>query len=284
MRLTLAYSPCPNDCFMFDAIAHQRIDLEGLEFDIRLADVEALNQDALDGRTDVSKLSYHAFAYCAERYALLTAGSALGRGCGPILIARRPINTADVSARLRIAIPGVHTTAHLLLKLAFPTATNVATMLFSDIESAVLDGRVDGGVIIHENRFTYQDRGLHKVVDLGQVWEESSGHPIPLGGIVVRRSLPADVQTTMNRVLQRSVAHAFAHPDATLPYVRAHAQEMDDAVMQQHIALYVNDFSIDLGHAGREAVQVLLTRAHQAGVLPAVHEPVFVGDTRIGTP
>jgi 1,4-dihydroxy-6-naphthoate synthase len=269
---------------MFDAIAHQRIDLEGLEFDIHLADVEALNQDALEGRTDVSKLSYHAFASCAERYALLTAGSALGRGCGPILIARRPIDTADVSAGLRIAIPGVHTTAHLLLKLAFPKATNVETMLFSDIESAVLDGRVDGGVIIHENRFTYQDRGLHKVVDLGQVWEESSGHPIPLGGIVVRRSLPEDVQTTMDRVLRRSVEYAFAHPGVTMPYVRAHAQEMDDAVMQQHIALYVNDFSVDLGRTGREAVQVLLTRGEQAGVLPAVHEPIFVGDNRTGTP
>lgn len=277
MTLTLAFSPCPNDCFMFDAIVHRRIDLEGLEFDVRLADVEALNRDAFDGRTDVTKLSYHAFAYCAERYGMLTAGSALGRNCGPLLISRRPIAQDEVAAgRLRIAIPGRYTTANLLLGLAFPAATNTTAMVFSEIESAVQEGRVDAGVIIHENRFTYEARGLRKVVDLGEFWEAATGHPIPLGGIVMRRSWPADLQTAMNRILRRSVEYAFAHRDETLPFVRAHAQDMDDAVMFKHIDLYVNNFSIDLGADGRRAVETLFARGYAAGVLPSVTGRLFI--------
>lgn len=271
MHLSLAFSPCPNDCFMFDAIVHERIDLEGLSFDVRLADVEALNRDAFGGRTDVTKLSYHAFAYCADRYVLLHAGSALGRNCGPLLISKRPISPDDVAAGgLHIAIPGKYTTANLLLGLAFPAATHTTPMVFSEIETAVQHGDVDAGVIIHENRFTYESRGLTKVVDLGEYWEGTTGFPIPLGGIVVSRTLAPDVQATMDRVLRRSVEYAFAHPDETLPFVRAHAQDMDDAVMMKHIALYVNDFSIDLGVEGVEAVDALFTRAHAAGVTPPV--------------
>lgn len=276
MHLSLAFSPCPNDCFMFDAIVHKRIDLEGLSFDVRLADVEALNQDAFAGRTDVTKLSYHAFAYCADRYVLLQAGSALGRNCGPLLISQRLISREDVAAgHLRIAVPGVYTTANLLLRLAFPAATQITPMVFSDIETAVQNGDVDAGVIIHENRFTYESRGLRKIVDLGEYWEERTGFPIPLGGIVVSRSLTPDVQARMDRVLRRSVEYAFAHPDDTLPYVRAHAQDMDDAVMMKHVALYVNDFSIDLGAEGRQAVAQLFTRANAAGVTPPVPPTLF---------
>ncbi len=277
MTLSLAFSPCPNDCFMFDAIVHQRIDLEGLTFDVRLADVEALNRDAFDGRTDVTKLSYHAFAYCADRYVMLNAGSALGRHCGPLLISKRPITADDVAAGdLRIATPGTYTTANLLLGLAFPAATRTTPMVFSEIEGVVASGEYDAGVIIHENRFTYESRGLRKVVDLGECWEETTGFPIPLGGIVVRRSLEPDVQHTMARVLRRSVEYALAHRDVTLPYVRAHAQDMDDEVMFKHIDLYVNDFSVDLGRSGREAVEGLFARARAAGVIPAVEPPLFI--------
>lgn len=276
MHLSLAFSPCPNDCFMFDAIVHQRIDLEGLTFDVRLADVEALNRDAFDGRTDVSKLSYHAFAYCADRYAMLHAGSALGRNCGPLLISKRTITPEEVAdGRLRIAIPGRYTTANLLLGLAFPTATRTTPMVFSEIEHAVQSDAFDAGVIIHENRFTYEARGLKRIVDLGEFWEGATGFPIPLGGIVISRALPGAVQAAMDRVLRRSVEYAFVHPDASLPYVRAHAQDMDDDVMKKHIALYVNDFSVDLGAAGRQAVEALFARAHAAGVTPPVPGGLF---------
>jgi 1,4-dihydroxy-6-naphthoate synthase len=277
--LTLAFSPCPNDCFMFDAIVHRRIDLEGLAFDVRLADVEALNRDAFDGRTHVTKLSYHAFAYCADRYALLTAGSALGRGCGPLLISKRPLSGDDVATgRLRIAIPGRYTTARLLLALAFPSATDTIEMVFSDIEAAVASGRADAGLIIHENRFTYEARGLRKIIDLGEYWESTTGHPIPLGGIAVDRRLPAADQAAIDRVLRRSVEYAFAHRETALPYVRAHAQELDDDVMARHIALYVNDFSVSLGTVGRSAIAALYRDAREAGVLPAMPDQIFVSE------
>lgn len=277
MPLSLAFSPCPNDCFMFDAIVHRRIDLEGLEFDVRLADVETLNRDACDGRTDVTKLSYHAYGYCAERYVMLNAGSALGRNCGPLLISRRPITPEEVAAGgLRIAIPGRYTTANLLLRLAFPAATGTTAMIFSDIESAVQQGQYDAGVIIHENRFTYETRGLRKVVDLGEFWEGTTGFPIPLGGIAIRRSLAPDIQAAMDRVLRRSVKYAFAHRDVTLPFVRAHAQDMQDEVMFKHIDLYVNNYSVALGPEGRRAVEVLLAKAHAAGAMPVVTGPLFI--------
>lgn len=276
MTLSLAFSPCPNDCFMFDAIVHRRIDLEGLTFNVRLADVEALNEDAFAERADVTKLSFHAFAHCADRYVLLNAGAALGRRCGPLLIAKRPMAPDEVAAgHVRIAIPGRYTTANLLLGLAFPAVTQTTAMVFSEIEGAVLDGRVDAGVIIHENRFTYEALGLHKVLDLGEYWEAGTGAPIPLGGIVIRRALPPAVQAAMDRVLRRSVEHAFAHPDGTLPYVRAHAQAMRDDVMRRHIDLYVNDYSVDLGEEGRRAVVTLFERGLAAGVLPSVPGRLF---------
>src|SRR5258706_5013947 len=258
MRLTLAFSPCPNDCFMFDAVVNRRIDLEGLEFDVRLADVEALNKAAFAGEVDVTKLSYHAYAYCAGGYVLLDAGSALGRNCGPLLISKRAIPQEEVaSGGLRIAIPGKYTTANFLLGLAFPGARDRTELLFSDIEAAVLDGRFDAGLIIHENRFTYAARGLKKIVDLGEFWEAETGSPIPLGGIVARRSLPDDVQQSVNRIVRGSVEYAFANRSASLPFVRAHAQEMSEEVMYQHIDLYVNGYSVTLGPDGRRAVTLL---------------------------
>ncbi|MEQ1575971.1 MAG: 1,4-dihydroxy-6-naphthoate synthase, partial [Vicinamibacterales bacterium] len=200
MTLTLAFSPCPNDCFIFDAIVHRRIDLEGLDFSVRLADVEALNRSAFAAETDVTKLSFHAFASCTDDYVLLDAGSALGRNCGPLLIALRMVPLDEVAkGGLTVAIPGNHTTAHLLLGLAFPAVQNKQELLFSDIEGAVLDGTCDAGLIIHENRFTYESKGLRKVVDLGEYWEKETGAPIPLGGVVIRRALPDETKQRVNR-------------------------------------------------------------------------------------
>ena len=278
MRLTLGFSPCPNDCFMFDAMAHQRIDLEGLEFDVRMADIEALNAAAFAGQIDVTKLSFHAYAYCLGNYVLLDAGSALGRNCGPLLISKRDIAQDEVaSGGLKIAIPGTYTTANFLLSLAFPGATAKSQLLFSAIEGAVLDGTFDAGLIIHENRFTYAAKGLKKIIDLGEYWESETGAAIPLGGIVINRALPEDIQQKMNRIMRRSVEYAFANRTASLPFVRANAQEMSEDVMYQHIDLYVNDYSVDLGREGRRAVEVLFERARAVGVIPPVQTAVFLG-------
>jgi len=277
VTLSLAFSPCPNDCFIFDAIVNRRIDLEGLEFSVRLDDVEALNQAAFAGGTDVTKLSFHAYAYCNDAYVLLDSGSALGRNCGPLLISKRPITREEVAAgQLNIAIPGKYTTANLLLGLAFPFASRKTELVFSAIESALLNGEYDAGVIIHENRFTYEEKGLKKIVDLGEFWEGATGAPIPLGGIVIRRALPDDVKRSVNRVIRRSVEYAFAHRDASLPYVREHAQEMSEEVMYRHIDLYVNDFSVDLGSEGRRAVEVLFERATASGVIRALTKELFL--------
>jgi len=277
MTLTLGFSPCPNDCFMFDAMVHRRIDLEGLDFDVRMADIEALNSAAFAGDVDITKLSFHAYAYCADDYVLLDAGSALGRNCGPLLISQRPISPEEVAAGdVRIAIPGKYTTANFLLSLAFPRATDKSECLFSDIEAGVLDGRFDAGLIIHENRFTYADRGLKKIIDLGEFWESETGAAIPLGGIVISRRLPADVRQRVNRVMRRSVEYAFANRDASLPFVRANAQAMSDEVMYKHIDLYVNEYSVDLGVDGRRAVGVLFERARNSGVIPKLKEDLFL--------
>jgi 1,4-dihydroxy-6-naphthoate synthase len=283
--VSLGFSSCPNDCFMFDAIVNRRIDLEGLEFTVRMADVEALNKAAFAGEIDVTKLSFHAYAYCARGYVLLDAGSALGRNCGPLLISKRPIARDEVAAgRLRIAIPGRYTTANFLLGLAFPDAKEKTELVFSAIEPALLEGRFDAGLIIHENRFTYEAKGLNKIIDLGEFWESETGAPIPLGGIVIRRALPDDVQQRVNRVLRRSVEHAFAHRADSLPYVRAHAQEMSEEVMYRHIDLYVNEYSVDLGREGRRAVEILFERATAAGIVPPVTTDLFLsaGPERAG--
>ena len=277
MNLSLGFSSCPNDCFIFDAIVNQRIDLEGLEFSVRMADVEALNKAAFAGEVDVTKLSCHAYAYCAGAYVLLDAGSALGRNCGPLLISKRTVSEDEVAGgRLRIAIPGKYTTANFLLGLAFPEAQDKTELVFSAIEPALLEERYDAGLIIHENRFTYEAKGLKKIIDLGEFWERETGAPIPLGGIVVNRSLPGDVKQTVNRVVRRSVEHAFAHRTDSLPFVRAHAQEMSEDVMYRHIDLYVNEYSVDLGAEGRRAVELLFERANDAGIIPTVRDGLFL--------
>ena len=275
--LSLGFSPCPNDCFMFDAIVNHRIDLEGLQFSVRLADVEALNKAAFAGDADVTKLSYHAYAFCSRDYVLLDAGSALGRNCGPLLISKRAVSRSEVAGGgLKIAIPGKYTTANFLLGLAFPDAQDKTELVFSAIEPALLEDRFDAGLIIHENRFTYEARGLKKIIDLGEYWEAETGAPIPLGGIVIRRSLPADVKQRVNRVLRRSVEYAFAHRTASLDYVREHAQEMSEDVMYRHIDLYVNEFSVDLGQEGRRAVELLFNKASATGIIPVPSDSLFL--------
>jgi len=275
MKLTLGFSPCPNDTFLFDALVHRKIDTEGLEFSISLGDVEELNQKAFAGDLDITKLSYHAYAYVLDKYVLLDAGSALGRNCGPLLIGRKTLTDKEVSVG-KIAIPGKYTTANFLLGLAYPNATQKTELLFSDIENAVLEKRVQTGLIIHESRFTYLEKGLVKIQDLGEYWESTTGLPIPLGGIVIRRSLPAAIQQKVNRVLARSVRYARQYPQQTMNYVRPHAQEMDDQVMLKHINLYVNDFTEDLGTEGRKAVEKLFTLARERQIIPSHHQSLFL--------
>ncbi|WP_020537686.1 1,4-dihydroxy-6-naphthoate synthase [Lewinella cohaerens] len=275
MKLSLGFSPCPNDTFIFDALVHQKVDTEGLEFDVILADVEELNQKAVQGVLDITKLSYHAYAHLTNQYILLDAGSALGRNCGPLLIAKRPLSAEEIK-KGPIAIPGKLTTANFLLSLAYPEAQNKQEFLFSDIEKAVQQEEVIAGLIIHENRFTYQDKGLVKIQDLGEFWESSTGHPIPLGGIVAHRRLATDIQHKINRVMARSVAYAQQHPLATRDYVSAHAQEMNEEVMYAHIGLYVNDYTRDLGTEGRAAIAALFQKAEALNVVPAIKEEIFL--------
>lgn len=275
MKLSLGFSPCPNDTFIFDALVHHKVDTEGLTFEPILEDVEALNQRAFAGELDVTKLSYHALAHLLDRYALLDAGSALGRNCGPLLIAREPLDEAAINAG-PIAIPGRFTTANFLLSLAYPEARNKREVLFSDIERAVVTGEVAAGLIIHENRFTYQDKGLVKLHDLGEFWEGGTGHPIPLGGIVIHRRLPLEVQRTFNRVMARGVAFALEQPVASSAYVATHAQEMDPSVMRAHINLYVNDFTRNLGAEGKAAVRELFRMARKKKVAPDFAGEIFV--------
>jgi len=268
MTLTLGFSPCPNDTFIFDALVNHKIDTEGLDFDVRLEDVETLNQWALQGLLDISKISYGVLPLVMDGYQLLDAGGALGKGVGPLLISRQQLSLTDIDFA-KTAIPGERTTAHLLFSLAFPAARNKRFMIFSGIEDAVLSGQADCGVIIHENRFTYQQKGLTKLLDLGEFWEKETGAPIPLGGIIFRDQLAltrptsgpaalAGLAAKVNRLIRKSLEYAFSNYPALPDYVKTHAQEMDETVMRQHIDLYVNNYSLTLGPDGENAIHTLL--------------------------
>ena len=277
MKLTLGFSPCPNDTFIFDALVNKRIDTEGLDFDVQFGDVETLNTKAFKAELDITKLSYHAFAYMTDNYQLLHSGSALGNNCGPILIAKSEIaNSKYEIANMKIAIPGKYTTANFLLGIAFPDAKNKTEMVFSEIENAVLEGKVDAGLIIHENRFTYQSKGLKKLIDLGEFWETKTGLPIPLGGIAIRKSLPSEVKLKVEKLIRKSIEFAFANPEASKEYVRCHSQEMEPSVIQSHINLYVNNYSVNLGVEGEKAVKELYSIARQNGTIPEMTEDIFV--------
>ncbi len=298
MKLSLGFSPCPNDTFIFDAMIHHKIDTEGLSFDVVYDDVETLNQKAFRTNLDITKLSYHAYAYLTENYVLLHAGSALGFGVGPLLICNNEdyISTYSLAglksqnsdfrpqasdlrpqtSNPRIGIPGKYTTANFLLSMAFPEAKNKIELKFSEIESALLNHQIDMGVIIHENRFTYQEKGLKKIIDLGEFWEDLTKGPIPLGGIMIKRDLPEEIKQKVNRIIRRSVEYAFDHPESGMDFICSLSQEMSTEVIKKHIDLYVNKFSIDLGETGRKAVQTFFEEAHKVGIIPETKQNLFL--------
>lgn len=274
-QLSLGYSPCPNDTFIFYALVHGKIPCGELCFRERLEDVETLNRLALAQQLDLTKISYHALGHLRDNYALLRSGGALGRGCGPLVVAPEAI-AMDALRGKKIAIPGRLTTANLLLQLYGEGFDNLLILPFHEIMPAVCAGVADAGVIIHESRFTFQQHGLHQVLDLGQWWEDDSGCPIPLGGILARRELGSALIGQIDRALRASVEYAFANPQQPRDYIKQHAQELEDEVVRSHIALYVNDFSLDLGAAGIEAIETLFARAEARGIIPPSELPLFV--------
>lgn len=279
MKLSLGFSPCPNDTFIFDALIHHKIDTEGLEFEVFFDDVETLNQKAMRGALDITKLSFHAFAYVCDQYALLDSGSALGFGVGPLLICHNEKlvqNKKNLDSTYKVGIPGRYTTANFLLGIAFPHLTDKQEMIFSEIESALLADKIDLGLIIHENRFTYAEKGLHKIIDLGNYWEQETGCAIPLGGIVINRNLDQATKEKVNRLIKKSVEFAFANPKSGLDFIKQHAQEMSEEVMYKHIELYVNQYSIELGPEGRKAIDVLFKMAQEKGLIAPIRQNIYL--------
>lgn len=274
MNFTLAFSPCPNDTFIFDALVNKKIDTEGLDFDIVLEDVQTLNNWAKEGKYDFSKISYGALPLLLSQYVVLESGGALGMGVGPLLLAKEAMALEGVDAS-KIAIPGKDTTANMLFSLAFPHATNKEFVVFNEVEDYVLDGK-GLGVIIHENRFTYQQRGLHKLMDLGDYWEKTTGAPIPLGGIIAKRTLPKKLIQQVDTLINKSIAYAYEHHKEKLAdFVKTHAQEMEESVMRKHIELYVNDFSFGLGEKGKKAIHQVLD------VYTKLHPDMTIDRTKI---
>ena len=266
MKLTLGFSPCPNDTFIFDAMVNGHIDTKGITFDYVMEDVATLNQWAEQGKLDITKLSYNTFLHTVNKYALLHSGSALGEGVGPLLVSKQPLDIADID-NFKIAIPGFNTTANLLLSLAFPGAKNKTELVFSEIEAAVLDGTYDAGLIIHEGRFTYAQKGLHKLIDMGDWWEQTTHASIPLGGIVIRRSFDKELCATVDSIIKESLAWSWKRYPELTPFITSNAQEMEEDVMRKHIQLYVNDYTTDLGEKGRNAINTLFEKAKAGGLL-----------------
>ncbi len=274
-KLSIGYSPCPNDTYIFYGLAHEKIAVPELAFAAPLLeDVETLNRWAMETKLDVTKLSFHALGHVLDEYCVLSAGSALGRGCGPLLVARPGFNVKDL-ATATVAIPGKYTTANMLFRMFSPVSDNLQEMRFDTIMKAVISGEVDAGVIIHESRFTYGEQGLICLQDLGQWWEEASGHPIPLGCIAARRSLGEETISAIDTAIAKSIAYADADPMRCVPYMQEHAQEMDTNVMQSHIGLYVNEYSRSLGDEGLKAIDAFLERGRDAGILPASSQTVL---------
>lgn len=274
MRLKLAYSTCPNDTFMFHAMVHHLIDTGSYKFDISLHDIEELNKQAEQTINDITKISFNAFGQLSNHYQMLSSGAALGFGNGPLIISKHKIYPDELS-HVRIAIPGSNTTANLLLSILYPQATNKKSYLFSDIEEAVLSNEADAGLIIHETRFSYQKRGLLKVVDLGKVWEEKYHLPLPLGGIAIRRDLNEKIKTDIEKLIADSVKYAFKNPGTSADYVKKYAQDISEEVMQKHINLYVNKYSIDIKKDGKKAIQELTAKAAELNKLKLT-QPIFL--------
>jgi len=277
--VSLGYSPCPNDTFIFYAMIHGKIDTGGLSFNEVLLDVETLNRKALNAEIDITKISYAAYGHLRDRYSLLRSGGALGRGCGPLVVAKHDYSMEDLRNR-RIAIPGRLTTAYLLLQL-FDSSfilhpSSLVEMPFHKIMDAVANEEVDAGLIIHESRFTYPSYGLKQLVDLGEWWEEDTGLPIPLGCIIARRSLGDDLNSRIDRTVRQSVEYAFSKRNEPMTYIKEHSQELSDHVINQHIDLYVNNFSIDIGREGEKAVSALILRAEAAGIIPRSEKNILI--------
>ena len=266
MKLTLGFSPCPNDTFIFDAMVNGKIDTKGIKFDYIMEDVETLNVWAEQGKLDITKLSYNTFLHTVNKYALLHSGSALGVGVGPLLVSKKSLDLAQID-QFKIAIPGFNTTANLLLSLAFPLAKNKTELVFSEIEAAVLNGGFDAGLIIHEGRFTYQKKGLTKLIDLGDWWEKTTNAAIPLGGIVIRRSFDRELCATVDNIIKESLAYSWKRYPELSSFITENAQEMEEDVMRKHIQLYVNDYTTDLGEKGRNAITTLFEKAKEGGLL-----------------
>ncbi len=275
MKLTLGFSPCPNDTFIFDAIFNGRIDNEGLEFDFLISDVEELNRQALSGAIDITKLSIHAYAFVADNYLILDSGSALGYGNGPLLISKNKLDTSEL-VNARIAIPGRYTTANLLFSIAWPEAVNKTEYLFSDITDALLREEVDAGLIIHETRFTYHKKDLIKIADLGEYWEKLTNLPVPLGTIAINRRIPFETAVKVNRVIRRSIDYACKNPAASHDFVMSNAKDMDSQVVNDHIKLYVNNYSIDLAYNGKRAISELFRIANAKKVIPKIPDDIFL--------
>ena len=277
--IALGYSPCPNDTFIFYALVHGKIDTEELRFKEILLDVETLNQMALHAELDITKVSYHAFGYIRDNYCLLRSGSAIGRGCGPLLVVREDYAINDLQWK-KIAIPGRLTTAYLLFQLFsadFIHSLSFIEMPFHKMMEAVKNGVADAGLVIHEGRFTYSSYGLKRLVDLGEWWEDETGLPVPLGGILVKRNLGEDLIRRINSVVRRSVEYAFTHRDEPTYYMKQHSQELEDEVIEQHINLYVNDYSIDIGEDGVSAVKELMRRAEEKGIIKKSRDDFLCG-------
>jgi 1,4-dihydroxy-6-naphthoate synthase len=275
MKLSLGFSPCPNDTFIFEALVHGKVDTEGVSFDWFLADVEELNHRAMEGTVDVTKMSFHAYALAASNYLILDSGSALGRNNGPLVVSRHKMYPDELDNAL-IAIPGKYTTANLLFSIFWPGASRKREYLFSDIPEAVMSGEADAGLIIHETRFTYLSLGLQKVADTGEYWEKMTGLPVPLGGIVVNRSVSEDIAGKVSRSIRRSIEYARADPTASIDFIRRHAREIDSKVTKDHISLYVNEFSLSLGLEGKAAIAKLYSVANERKVIGAMPERIFL--------
>lgn len=275
MKLKLAFSTCPNDTYIFDAIVNKRIDTEGLDFEIFMADVEDLNINAFQNTYHITKLSYHAYAYLQDNYQILNSGSALGSGNGPLFISKKNINNLDFNT-IKVAIPGKYTTANFLFSIAYPDIKNKIPMLFSDIEQAISESNVDAGVIIHENRFTYSERGFVKICDLGEFWEQLTSMPIPLGGIAINRNLSEEIKLKFSRILKKSIQYAFDNKELSKQFIKQHAQELDDDIIEKHIKLFVNEYSLNLGDAGRKAINTMLEQAYKTGLIDNIRDDIFV--------
>lgn len=274
-KITLGFSPCPNDTFIFDALINNKIENKDFEFELKIADVEELNRMILKSELDVSKISYHLYPYVSENYQILNAGSALGNNNGPILISKYKIYPDEIKD-LKIAIPGKYTTANLLFSIFYPNITNKPEYLFSDIEEVILSNEVDAGLIIHETRFTYMKKRLKKVVDLGEKWEAEIKQPLPLGGISIKRDLPEEIKIKINQLISSSVSYAFINPLGTYNYIKQHSQSLSEEVIQSHIDLYVNDYTIDLKEKGRKAILTLFEKAYERNLVPELKSAIFI--------